>query len=481
MKKSITKNYIYNLCYQFVIIVAPLIVAPYIARVFGANGIGIYSYTQSIVTYFKLIATLGISLYAQIEIAYVQDDKGKRSQLFWEIIMIRLATTVISLLLFTVYALKSGDYREIYLLQMIDLAAVIFDITWFFQGMEDFKKIAYRNIVIKIIEILLIFTFVKTAKDLWIYILCYGLTAFLANISLWTFLRKYIVFVKLKRLRFINHLKPIFFLFIPQIATQIYTVLDKTLLGAITGSRVENGYYEQAQKIVRTALMIITAFGAVMLSRIANEFSENRKDKIQDYIYNSFRFTLFLALPIMFGFISVADSFVPWFFGTGYDKVIILLKILSPIVLCIGLSNVVGMQYLVPQKRQKEFTLSVTLGAVINVIISLALIPGLKSIGAAIASVVAELIVIVIQIYYIRKEISLISILGFGKNYLVSSLLMMGVMLLIEKLNHASFITMLLQIVAGIVTYFVLLTIMKDDSMKFIMNLLKRRRGPGHD
>ena len=193
MKNSVKKNYIYNLIYQILVIILPLITAPYISRVLGAENIGIYSYTTSISAYFILFGSLGISLYAQREIAYHQDNKKKNSKTFLEIIILRAITMLISITIFCVTFTTNGEYSFFYKILIIELIAQCFDISWFFSGLEEFKKTVIRNLIVKCISVVAIFLLVKTPEDLDLYFGIYVLSAFIGNISLWFYLPKYFI------------------------------------------------------------------------------------------------------------------------------------------------------------------------------------------------------------------------------------------------------------------------------------------------
>lgn len=192
MKKSIAKNYIYNLTYQLLTILLPLITTPYLARILGAENIGIYGYTISIVTYFVLFGTLGVSMYGQREIAYIQQEKKDRSKLFWEIIITRAITLTISIFIYFIIYGINGQYTLYYRILAIQLIANLFDITWFFQGMEEFDKTVVRNFIVKFISLILIFTWVKTKNDLWKYFLIYVGAELIGNVSLWFYIPKYV-------------------------------------------------------------------------------------------------------------------------------------------------------------------------------------------------------------------------------------------------------------------------------------------------
>lgn len=478
-KNSVAKNYIYNLTYQILVLILPLITTPYISRVLGAEGTGIYSYTISITTYFILFGTLGISMYAQREIAYVQDKVKERSKIFWEIIVVRFITLSLSMILFYLTYARNGEYSMYYRILLLEILANCFDISPFFQGMEEFKKIIVRNLIVKMVSIISVFLFIKTENDTNIYLLIYALSTFLGNISLWFYLPKYVHKVPFKQLQLLKHIRPTIVLFIPQVATQIYTVLDKTMIGNMVVDKAEVGYYEQSQKIVKMLLTIVTSLGTVMLPRIANKFANGKKEEIKENIYQSFEFVYFLAIPLTCGVISVAPIFIPLFLGQAFEKSSILTSIISPIILIIGLSNVIGTQYLLPTKKQKQFTISVVAGAFCNLILNGMLIPKLLSIGAAIATLLAESVVTLVQFYMIRNEFSIIKIVKKSKDYLLAGIGMLILNFLCQKLlltNVKPVIQLFILVGLGGITYItILIIILKNKYMIECLTKLKEK------
>ena len=253
-KASIKKNYLYNTFYQILTLITPLITAPYVSRIFGPSGIGIQSYTNSIVMYFTLFAALGTVTYGQREIAMHRDNKKETSKLFWEIECLSIMTTCICLLIWFTFVFLYKEYRPYFLVQTMTIVAVMFDISWFFGGFEQFKFIVIRNTIVKILGIGCLFIFIKEKSDLLLYIGLLAATGLLGNISMWTYLPRFLVKIDFKKLKVMRHFKETLVYFIPTIASSIYTVLDKTMIGAITNNSSENGYYEQATKIVKMCL-----------------------------------------------------------------------------------------------------------------------------------------------------------------------------------------------------------------------------------
>lgn len=478
--KKIGKNYIYNLAYQIIIVILPIITTPYLSRVLGAENLGIYGYTISIVTYFTLFASLGIAKYGQREIAYVQDDIEKRSKNFWEINVIRLLTTIIASIIFYMFFCIKGEYNVYYRVLLLELISIIFDISWFFQGIEDFKKIVIRNGIIKIISVILIFILVKNQEDLLKYFIIYVMSNVIGNLTLWIKIKKYVTKPKVNLKDLKKHIKPMISLFIPQVATSIYTVLDKTMLGTLSNNISEVGFYEQSQKIVKVALTFVTTMSIVMMPRISRTYAQGDKNKIEDYMNKSFRFNWFFGIPIMFGIMGISEKMVPWFFGSGYEKVIKLIEYSSPIIIFIAFSTTLGSQYLISIKKQNVHTVAVLNGAICNIILNFILIPKYQSIGAVIATICAEFTITTIEILFvtIKKYIQLKNIFVYSSRYIVSGLIMYIIEKILTMVMKTSIINTFIQIIIGILVYCLMLIIIKDDFfVNNIKDILKKLKG----
>lgn len=479
-KKSIAKNYIYNLIYQLLTVLLPLVTTPYLSRILGAKSIGIYGYTVSIVTYFILFGTLGMSLYGQREIAYRQTNIIEKSKTFFEIIILRTITLFISISTFYFVFCINNEYSLYYSILLVQLIATGFDISWFFQGMEEFDKTVIRNIIVKILSLILIFVVIKKPEDLWLYFVIYVLSELFGNISLWLYLPKYLKKVNIRLLNIKKHIKPVISLFLPQIAIQIYTVLDKTMLGVLTNNMNEVGFYEQAQKIVKALLLVVGSLQAVMSSRIANSYAKKDHNEINNCMNLSFKFVWFLIVPLCFGVISLAPKFVPWFYGSGYEKVIPLLITSSFLLIAIGLNGVTGVQYLVQIGKQNFFTISVIIGAVVNFIMNIVLIRYFSSVGATISSVIAEFSILILHIIYIKKRTSY-RISNMFKpciKCLISGLIMFGVLIPIVNYLPIGIMYTFIEIIIGCMVYVICMKILKYDllSINIIKTIFKKNK-----
>ena len=474
-KKSVAKNYIYNVLYEILAILIPFITTPYLSRVLGAERIGIYSYTLSIVTYFILFGSLGVSMYGKREIAFIQKDRDSRSKVFFEILILRFITLSFSMILFYSIFCTHGDYKVYYTILLLEIVANMVDISWYFQGLEEFKKTVIRNTLIKIISTVCIFCFVKTQSDLWKYFIIYVSSTFLGNISLWLYLPKFVIKQKITNLDIKKHIKPTIMLFIPQIATQIYTVLDKTMIGTIIIDKSEVGFYEQAQKMIKLLLTLATSLGIVMMPRIAATFAEGNKEKIKEYMKTSFSFILMLTFPLMFGISSIASRFVPVFYGNGFEKVSILICVISPILVLIGLSNVTGTQYLLPTKQQNKYTISVVVGALVNFILNLIFIKKFASVGASIATVIAELSVATVQFILVKDQIKFSEVFKLSYKYFLASIIMFICSIIVGRLFYNDIIAIVVQIVVSLCVYFAMLLILRDSFIFESINTIKKK------
>lgn len=477
-KKSIAKNYLLNVTYQLFSVIVPVFVTPYVSRALGADGSGKYSYTLSITTYFTLFAALGFDKYAQRLVAGHQGDKKQQSIDFVEVFTARLIPTSITLILYYVLILFNfyGEaYSTIMWILSIDVIAVAFNVVFFFQGNEEFGKIVFRNVLVKIISIGAIFLFVKGKDDLFIYTFIQVAATLIGNISLWAYFPKYLVKVKPSEIKPLQHMSATLVLFLPTIATSVYTSFDKTMIGLITGSDTENGNYEYAEKLVKMVMTVVTSLGTVMVPRNSQNFARGNIKAVEHNIYQSCKFVLLIGIPMVLGLIAIADNMIPWYLGDGYDKAASLVKILSPLIVIIGFSNVFGLQFLVPCHMDKKYTISIIAGAATNFCLNSVLICFWGSYGAAIATIVAETVVSVVMLCYIRKYIRFGQIVLDSWKYLTAG----GIMFLFEHFSFRCFAPSVahtaFMIITGAAVYFVLLLIMKEEFLYSFFSTVKKK------
>ena len=489
-EKSIKKNYVLNLAYEIFALLVPVFVMPYVSRVLGANGVGVYSYTYSIVYYFMLLGALGFTTYARRELSKVRDNKEKKYKLFWEVTKTKVITCVISAILYEIVILIFffNTYYFVFLQSIIIyLLGTSFDIIYYYQAQEDFERIVYRNILIKIIGVILIFVFVKSSNDLYLYIVIQAIIFVLGNILLWLTLPKDIFMIKSK-LNLKKHIKPALKLLIPTVASSIYTILDKTLIGILVTettiindqvvrvSDIEVGVYEQVEKLVKMAATILTSLSVIVSPRNSYYFAKKQFDKIKNITYKTYSYVMMISLPMIFGIFTISKYFCPMFLGPGYDKAPYLMNILAVLILFIGASCVFGMQYLTAIGEDTKYIVAVSLGAVTNLVLNFILIPYLYSYGAAIATVVAEFIILIFLIYFARRIIDIKVFIKTLFKYLFGSLLMYIVAILINYSDPT--LTLVVRVLVSISTYGLYLILIKDHILievtKSIMKFFKK-------
>lgn len=476
-KNGLKKNLILSTTYQVLSLILPLITAPYASRVLGVDGIGIYSYTHSYLMYFSLFAALGTVSYGSREIARNRDNIESRSQIFWEIALLTILTSGICLVLWGLWILFNPIYKLYYLIFSLALLGTMFDISWLYAGLEQFKYTITMNLLFKVLGVIAIFLFVLEPTDLWKYIFIISLTQTLANISLWVYLPKFINKVPFHSIKLKKHFHETLVYFVPTIAISIYTILDKTLIGLITKDTSENGNYEQATKIINIAKTVaFVGVNMVFQSRISYLFSIEKHDDIKKHISNSLDYVCFISCGLLFGIIGIADKFVPIYFGAGYEKTIQLLRYMAPLVFIVGISNCLGSQYYNPAGLRAKSAKYIITGSLINLFLNLLLIPKLKSEGAVIATVIAELIISSLYLFNCDGYYSISALFRQAWKKVIAGILMCFCVIYIGNIVTNSIVALLMQIITGVMVYLVLLLLTRDSFMsQVVITQIKKR------
>lgn len=473
---KVVKNLLWNMGYQVFILLLPIVTIPYVSRVLGPTGIGINAFTNSIVQYFVLFGTLGLTMYGNREVAYQRDNPKRLSGLFWELTLLRLVTTGIATLIYLGFILLSGEYQTFYLIQGLWLVATALDVSWFFQGLEEFRITVLRNTLVKVISLILIFVLVRTKNDLWVYILILSGSQVLGNLTLVPYLKRYVVVPHWSDLKVINHLRPTIEMFVPQIATQVYLQVNKTMLGALVGVQA-SGFYDNSDKIVKILLAVVTATGTVLLPHTAHSFARGRHDEVEDSLNKSMHFILVIAFPMAAGLAGIAPVFTRIFFGEGFGPVSNLLVIESVVIVLIGISNATGVQYLLPTNQLRPFTTSVVLGAIANMVLNIPLILIAGSNGAMVATVLSELLVTFYQLSKVKNQLRIKFIFCEVWKYLVAALIMgVSVRVFITVLPLSSLVSLLAATLYGSLIYTVALLMLRPTVLVRMMMTFRRKR-----
>ncbi len=457
---SIKNNYLYQATYQLLLIIVPLTTTPYLSRVLGASQVGVYSYTYSIANYFVMFATLGMSTYGVREIAACGNDRELRSKVFWEMYAVQALVSAVCIVAYVIYSFANpkGGFVVAAVWGMWVVSALL-DVSWMFFGVEEFKMPTIRSIVTRLLSVVVIFGFVRGSEDLWVY--CAAIAgSFLANqVLLWPFVRRYVDLVVPKPKEALRHLVPNLRLFIPVIAISFYVTLDKVMLGAMAGM-IQAGFFEYSEKLSRMPMALVTAVGTVMLPRMTVELKGGNRGKALSLLEGSIWAMLMMAFAMMFGIMGIAHEFAPVFLGSEFSSCDVIMCVLALIIPVVSTTNVLGRQYLLPTGRDTLFTLSVCVGAVVNICLNLALIPAAGAMGAAISTVFAEASVLVAQVVMTSKELPLHLYFKNAIPFAICGFLM-AVVIRIASIPFTAIwgvgvIALALEVCVGIVVYVVL-------------------------
>lgn len=468
---KVIKNYLYNLSYQILTIILPIITVPYVTRIFTSEALGNYVFYNSIVSYFSLFAMLGIGVYGTKQIAAASDV----SSTFWNIYAIQLIASILAISVYVIAIFSIPQLGGVIpLIVGITLFAKMIDISWLFSGKEDFKKITIRNVVTRIIGVISIFTFVKSSDDLYLYVFLIVIFDFLGQFVMWMPAKKFIKRPSFNTKIMKKNLHPIVLLFLPQVAISLYVVLDRTLLGLL-GSYSDVGIYEQGQKLISILLKVVSSLGVVMLPRVANLLSERRDKEAQNMVKFSFILYNLIIFPMIFGLIAVNEVFVKLFLGKNFQDVKYVLYIVVINIMFVGWTNILGFQVLVVRNKNKEFMLSTTIPAFVSVVVNIAVIPFFGYIGASITSVVVEILVFAIQWYYSRNIIN--KNLLFNKDLakiICSSLVMFGAVMLCKMtLGFDGIVGLVIYLAVGGISYLGMLFLLKTVNIREMKAMLK--------
>ncbi len=451
---STKKNAAYNVAYRLFSVLLPLVTAPYLSRVVGTEGVGLYADAWTMSELFCLVGMLGLADYGVRTIAQARDNREELNRTFSGIWQMQLMVSGAALLAWLGYVfLFAGDEKTIALhLTMMSISCLCsFD--WCLMGLDLFKPIALRNTFVKLAAAACVFIFVKSENDLWIYGFAWSLATLAGNLSCAVTLKGKVTYHPVSLRESLKHLRPCAVLFISVLAVSIYRKMDKIMVYNIAGKH-ENGLYENAEKIIYCLSGFISAIGTVMMPKIANLQKKGETERIARHIDKSMDLIICMVSAMAFGVAAVADRFAPLFYGEDFRYSGTLMIPLGFTLIMIGFANVIRTQVVLPQKRDHIFVKSVCTGAVVNLFVNACLIPSMKSMGAVIGTLAAELTVPLVQYIILRKELPYKRYLGYVALYAVVGGVMLGCVRLVGSLLPAeNWLTLGVMTLTGILVY----------------------------
>ncbi len=464
---SIKKNFIYNIAYQVLIMITPFITAPYISRVFGKEGVGIFSYANSVAYYFLIFSMLGIANEGSRAIARERDNQERVNEIFSGLYFIQFFMFIVVSLAYVMYLMFfCKDYKLVAGIMYIYIASGVLDISWLFFGFEDFKITVLRNALIKILTVIAVFIFVKSINDVYIYAFIMAIGTFLSQAYLWVYRRKYASFVKVNYWEVKKHIVPVLILFIPTIAASIYKIMDKIMIGNIS-EYAELGLYEYSEKIVSIPQSFITAFGTVMFPRMSYLLKDGDTEKSNRYVLLSFQIVSLIGSAVVFGLMGVSKTFPVLFLGSEYAECSKIVFGLAITVIFVAWADITRRQYLIPKGRDMTYVVCTILAACINLIVNMLLIPKYGAMGAVVGTIIAEGLLFLLQLFIIKNNLPIIQYIIKCVPFLFSGVLMMILVYKIGLVMALSWATLIIQIAVGGVVYIVMVTLfMKQLKME---------------
>ena len=453
-KDSTKKNLFYNMIYQITALIIPFITAPYLSRTIGAEGIGVYSYYNSISLYFIYFALLGILNYGNRLIAKKSNNIYEKNKNFSSLYYFQLIVSITITMIFAIYAVFISKNTKSSIIFIIYVASSIFDVSWLFFGLQEFKITSIRQIIIRVINFLTIFMFVKNKNDINIYIFIICLGNFISSFSLWCIAWKKVRLIKCSMKDIIKHVKPCLILFIPIIATSVYRLMDKIMIGKFQNMS-EVGIYENSEKLITISIGLVSAFSAVIMPKISNCLGNKKYKEAERLFYNSMEIAIFIGVALCFGIASISKEFIPIYFGIEFYESIKLTIGLAITIPIMTISCIIRTLYLIPYEKDNIYIISVIIGAIFNFIINILLLPLIGTIGAVIGTIIAELSVITIQIVLLRNNIKINKIINYLMIFIIIGISMSIFIRLISLLKINDNIKLVLEIFLGGIIYLI--------------------------
>ena len=419
---SIKKNFAYKSVLTLSTYLINFITFPYVARVLGVERIGLVNFVDNTVNYFLLFATMGVGLLGVREIAAVKEDKKRRDQVYSSMLALNLLFTLVSL---GIYLLcistipKLCQYDELFYIGTAKILFTVFLVEWFFTGVENFRYITLRSILIKVLYIISVFLFVRDTSDYRLYfILTVGVVVLNALINQ-LYIRKF-VRVRWNNIQLFKYLKQNVTLGIYTLMTSMYLTFNVMYLGLVSNN-TEVGYYTTAFKLYSVILGFFTAFTNVMLPRMSSLLANGEKDRFQELVNRSFSVMATCCIPLILCSMIMAPQIVYILSGPGYEGAILPMRIIMPAAFAVGVAQVLAIQVLMPMKKDKVLLIASIIGAVVSLLINLLVVPSVKSVGSAVVLLCSEMGVTGMYVWYVlSQELILIPIKAIGKNVLFS-------------------------------------------------------------
>ncbi|MBC2035249.1 oligosaccharide flippase family protein [Listeria booriae] len=471
------KNYLYVLFYQFIIVVTPLFTTPYVSRVLGATNIGIDAYANSVVQIFLVFILLNVGVYGRKQIAEAENRHALKTTFAGIYLMQCLCGLLVSSV-YVVFVWMVGSYQLIFMIYGLMLLAYALDISWFFIGREQVKRIMMRNTVVRLLSIACIFLFVNDASDLWLYVLINSAALLIGQLVTWSAL-----FADLGKIHFSframkKHVAPMLLLSVIPCVSLLYTAVNKVILGNIAGA-TEVGYYNQAFKLYTICMGFVSALSTVIVPRMAMHFKKGDQAKFRQFVNFSIRYVSISTIPLTFGLIGIATTFVPLFLGAAFAPATHNVMLFAPCLFLAGVADILGLQILLITNQSKKYTLSIIIGSIVSFATNIFVVAAWGSEGTVFSFFIANLVIVALQLYFARKHYEFRYFLKIVAKYTFFSIIMLFAMLGIKYLlqGQSDILILAYQLITGIYVYLLCLFLSKDP---LLFQILYRKVGWKH-
>ena len=470
MNKKLIQNFLYQGSYQILITILPVITIPIISRSLGPKGVGTWNYINSIVSYFILIAGLGLNSYGVREIALANTSKKNLSRKFWELEIFNVFFSLITLFVYLCFSFLMND-TILFLIQGLALLGSLFDISWFFSGIEDFKRVTQINFFVKVLSFICIVLFINDQNDLWKYFFIQSITILVSQICFWFFLKNKVEFVRIKFKDSIQHFLPALSFFVAKIAGNIFFNINKTILGILTTMSVV-GYFSNSLSMIWLATNLVSSLNIVMIPRMSDLYGKKESQKMDFLLRKIIHFQLFFTILVMFGIITINGKMIGWFFGNQFLPIARMVPFLAPIVVLQSLHSAIANQYLIPKGEIKSYNYTIIIATIFTVFLDVILIPFIGIYGAITGLVLGQVLVTTLRVKALKKASSFSFEWKLIIKSLISGIVMCILTVLLTRNMPSTIITTIVQMMTATSVYFVLTTLLKCNPLSSL--ILKR-------
>lgn len=472
-QRKVVQNFFYQASYQMLVVMLPIITVPIVSKALQPEGIGTWNYVNSIVSYFTLVAGLGLSSYGVREVAFSRESKEKLSKKFWEIQGFNVFFSGLVLIVYLIFSYFSR-FKILFFLQSLTVLATLLDISWFFQGIEDFKKISFLNYFVKIFTFILTVTLIKEKSDLATYVGIIGFSSFISGLSFWFFIRNKIIWIKVSLRDMWSHFVPALNFFVIKMASTLFNNLNKTILGIMTSMGVV-GIFSNSLVIVMLITTLFNSLNTVLLPRMSSLQKNNEEKKMLDLLSKAIDIQVFMTTGCMFITLGVIGNLIEWFLGNSFSQVKSIVPILAPVMVFAAIQQAIANMYLVPKNKISSFAKTIIVGTIINLLLCFILIPNTGAYGAAIGYLIGQIYIAISRVRILQNETA------YRFNYknltlcLISGILTYVVVYLISLTSITGIILTFIQGLFGVIVYLFLTIMCKVNPLLPIISKIKKK------